>query len=42
MIFGIFKSIGGYASFIANIILCVTSESIADVIMDFVAVMIIS
>ena len=42
MIFGLFKMIGGVASFVANIILCVTSDNIADVVKDFVAVMIIS
>jgi hypothetical protein len=42
MIFGLFKMIGGVGSFVANIILCVTSDNIADVVKDFVAVMIIS
>ena len=42
MLFGLFKMIGGIASFVANIILCVTSDNIADVVKDFVAVMIIS
>ena len=39
---GIFKFLGGVASFVANIYLCVVSQTIDDVIKDFVAVMIIN
>ena len=39
---GMFKFLGGVASFAANILLCVVSQTIDDVIKDFVAVMIIN
>jgi hypothetical protein len=39
---GMFKILGGVTSFAANILICIVSETIDDVIKDFVAVMIIS
>ena len=42
IMFGMFKLLGGVASFVANIYLCIVSSTIDDVIKDFVAVMIIS
>lgn len=42
MLFALFKFFGGVASFAANIFLCLYSETIDDVVKDFVAVMIIN